>query len=204
MDRKRSSLLSALVFSVLLIATVSSGFGKEFLTEKEIQLIQDNRRIDLRVKIYMEAAALRLKVAEERLTGKESAPGDPLEFFTPEDMLDGYYRIVKSVESNLDDAANMKAADLARERKLSQECPDCGTGAPTGETIGKALSNLRKETEKNAAQLAVLKKIAEDKQKEELWKLVNHAIEINDEAHEGAVYGLSKHPAPPEKEKKKK
>jgi hypothetical protein len=33
---------------------------------------------------------------------------------------------------------------------------------------------------------------------------VNDAIDITQEAHEGAAYGLSKHPAPPEKEKKKK
>jgi hypothetical protein len=184
--------------------TVPPGFGKEFLSEKEIQSLQDNRGIDKRIKIYMEAAALRLKVAEERLTGKESAPGDPLEFFTPEDMIDGYYRILKSVEHNLDDAANMNAAALARERKLAEDCPSCGTGVPTSETLGKALKNLKSETEKDTVQLLILKKIAEEKQKEELWKLVNDALDITKEAHEGAEYGLIKHPAPAEKEKKKK
>jgi hypothetical protein len=156
--------------------------GKEFLTDKEIAKIQDAQEIDARVKVYMDAAALRLKTAEERLVGKESEEGDPLEFFTPEDMLDGYYRILKSVMMNLDEAFQKPGQDR---RKLE-----------------KALKTLKGATEDGGKQLEILKKIAEEKQKEELWNLVNRAIDITDGAHEGAEYGLSKLPAPPGKKKK--
>jgi hypothetical protein len=174
-------------FPLILLLVVLNGAaasGKEFLTSKEIEGIQDTHEIEARVKIYLTAASLRLRSAEDRLVGKEIVPGDPLEFFTPEDMLDGYYRILKSVMMNLDDAA---------------QNPQTDRGA-----IGKALKNLKSSTEKAVEQLQILKKIAEEKRKEEFWNLVNKAIEITEGAHDGAEYGLSKHPAPPEKDRKKR
>jgi hypothetical protein len=75
---------------------------------------------------------------------------------------------------------------------------------PNRELVGKGLKALKSATEKAAVQLPILKKIAEEKRKEELWNLVNDAIEITDAANEGARYGLTKHPAPDEKEQKKK
>ncbi len=157
---------------------------KEFLTQKEIAKIQDAQAIDERIKIYMGAAALRLKAAEERLIGKEPEEGDPMEFFTPEDMLDGYYRILRSVMYTLDDAFQKPGPD--RER------------------VGKALKTLKGSTEEMLKELEILKKIAEEKQKEELWNLANKAIDITNGAHEGAEYGLSKQPASPDKKGKSK
>jgi hypothetical protein len=156
---------------------------KEFLTDKEIAKIQDAQEIDERIKIYLAAATLRLKTAEERLTGTEPEPGDPLEFFTPEDLVDGYYRIIRSVMYNLDEASQKPKTDR--------------------EKFGKALKSLKGATESAGKELDILKKIAEEKQKEELWKLVNNAIDITNGAHEGAEYGLSKQAAPPEKKKKR-
>ncbi len=158
--------------------------GKEFLTPKEIEQIQDAQEIDQRVKIYMEAASLRLKTAEARLGGKEAEPGDPLEFWTPEEMVDAYYRIVKSVMTNLDDA--YQKPDVDREK------------------VGKALKILKDTTEWAAKVLVSLKKTAEDQRKEELWNSVNLAIDITGGAHEGAELGLSKVPAPKEKRRGRK
>jgi hypothetical protein len=197
-----------LLFPVFIAAAPAAGRAKEFLTDKEIDQIRENQDIDARVKIYMEAAALRLKTAEERLNGKESEPGDPLEFFTPEDMLDAYYRILKSVMANIDDAANPDKASSLRDRALADDCGyNCGSNrkqVTKSDMLRKALKNLKSETEKNAAQLEVLKKIAEQKNKEELWNLVNNAIEINTGAREGAEYGLSKQPSQPSPPQKKK
>ena len=61
--------------------------AKEFLTPKEIEKIQEAQELDKRVKLYLDAAALRLKTVEERFRGQESNPGDPLEFFSIEEML---------------------------------------------------------------------------------------------------------------------
>jgi hypothetical protein len=157
-------------------AFIRTSFGKEFLTDKEIEKIQDAQEIDLRIKIYLEAAALRLQTAEERLTGKESEEGDPLEFYAPEDLLDAYYQIVRSVMINVDDAFQKSAGNRDR--------------------VVKALKNLKDSTEKYGKRLSVLKRIAEDRQKENLWNLVNQAIEITNGAAEGAELGLSKQTPP--------
>ncbi len=149
---------------------------REYLTPKEIEKIQDAQELDKRVKIYLEAASLRLKTAEERLNGKESEPGDPMEFFSAEDMVDGYYQIIRSVMLNLDGATQNPRTDKGM--------------------FVKALKNLKETTEKSQKDLAILKKIAEDKRMEGLWNAVNRSIDINDGAHEGAQMALSKEPEP--------
>jgi hypothetical protein len=68
--------------------------------------------------------------------------------------------------------------------------------------VFSGLKALRSATESSAKELEILKKIAEEQKKEELWNLVNKAIDITNGAHEGAVSGLKK--APPESDKKKK
>lgn len=165
--------------------TASGAPRKEFLTEKEIELIQISNEIHIRVKRYMDFAAARLKAAEERLSGKESEPGDPFEFFTPEDMLDGYYRIFESVMIQMENAYG-KSDPLEKSK------------------VQKALKDLKRATESALKQLAVLKKIAEEKNKEELWDLVNKAIDISNGAHEGAESGISNDPDPADKKSKKK
>jgi hypothetical protein len=170
--------LFAIVAGVACIIPASP--AKEFLTDREIAAIQDAQAIDLRVLIYMDAAKLRLKTAEERLAGKESQLGDPLEFFAPEDLLDGYYRILKSVMANLDAAYQQGV----REQK----------------NVQKALKTLKSATEAMSKKLDVLKKIAEEKKKEKFWNLVNQAIDITRGAHEGADYGLSQTSASPKKQ----
>jgi hypothetical protein len=99
-------------------------------------------------------------------------------------MLDGYYRIIKSVMMNLDEAA--------------------ARPGPNQALVGKGLKSLKSATEKAKVQLQILKRIAEEKQKEELWNLVNAALEITEGAYEGSKSGLDRFPTPEEKEKKKK
>jgi hypothetical protein len=146
--------------------------SREFLTPQEIAKIQDAQEIDLRVKIYLEAAALRLKTVADRQAGKESAAGDPLEFFSVEEMLDGYYRILHSVMLNLEDAdANPKT-----EPKKFQS----------------AMKNLKTVTESAIKQLEMIRKIAEEQRKEGPWKLAGKAIEITKGAHDGAAKALTR------------
>jgi hypothetical protein len=102
-----------------------------------------------------------------------------MEFYAPEDLLDAYYRIIRSVMINLDEAFQKSAGNRDR--------------------VVKALKNLRESTEKSLKRLAVLKKIAEEKKKEELWNQVNQAIEVTTGARAGAELGLSRE-TPPEKD----
>jgi hypothetical protein len=168
------------IFAVILIlaslcliaGALHSMQRNEFLTPQEIAKIQDAQEIDQRVKVYLEAAALRLKTVADRLAGKESAAGDPLEFFSVEDMLDGYYRILHSVMLNLEDAA----ANPKTEPKKFQS----------------AMKNLKAATESAVKQLEMIRKVAEEQRKEAPWKLAGEAIKITNGAHEGAVAALTR------------
>jgi hypothetical protein len=172
------------IFLFIIVAGVAciipASPAKEFLTDKEIAAIQDAQAIDLRVLIYMDAAKLRLKTAEDRLAGKESQENDPLEFFAPEDMLDGYYRILKSVMTNLDAAYKQGVGEQKK--------------------VQKALKTLKIATEAMSKRLDVLKKMAEEKKKEKFWNLVNQAMDITRGAHEGAENGLSQTSTSPKKQ----
>lgn len=156
---------------------------KEYLTPSEIEKIQDTHEIDRRVKLLLDAGALRLHTSQERLTGKEAEPGDPLELFSVEDLLDGYYRIIRSVMFTLDDEAQKPAPDKAR--------------------FSKGLKNLKDAAEHSLKELAILKQMVEDKKLEQPWNLVNRGIEITNGALEGANDALAKEPKtePPRKKR---
>jgi hypothetical protein len=172
----------SLSLALSLTVTVTGIFARpagEFLTEEEIELIQINQKVDSRIKLYLKAAALRLKSTEARLRGKETEPGDPLEYFTPEDMLDGYYRILNSVMFNLDDAYQ----NVNRENNR----------------LKKALKALQKSTKESLSELEFLEKLAKEQNKSELLRLIRRAIEITNGAHEGAADALSEKPPASEK-----
>lgn len=171
--RLQVHLTHVLLWMIFCFGITSANPAKEFLTDKEIELIQEARIIETRVAVYMEAAGLRLQTAEDRLAGKESKEGDPMEFFSSEEMLDAYYQIIKSVMSNVGDA--FENPNPRREGNIS-----------------KALKSLKSETERSLKELVILKRIAEEKKKEELWNLINEAIAITNGAHEGAEEGLSR------------
>ena len=165
-------MVAALLLAAVPLTAARQASRKEFLTPLEIEKIQDAQEISKRVKLYLQFSSLRLKVAAERLSGKESAPGDPLELFSVEDMLDGYFRILRAVMMNLEDAQAHPKTD-----------PD---------KFQEALKDLKTSTDAAAKPLAALKKIAEEKLREELWNMVNRAIEVNEAAREGATAALKK------------
>jgi hypothetical protein len=173
------SLLGAAIIFIAPLLAASVPRSREFLTEGEIALIQARQEIGPRVKFYLEAAQLRLKSAEDRLRGEETEPGDPLEYFTPEDMLDGYYRILESVMMNLEEAHQ--------------------TGGRDRSGIQEALKALKKRTEEYDRRLDSLKNLAEKKKNEELLRLIQKAEDITRGAHEGSKQALEEKIYDPEK-----
>lgn len=160
------------------------GIAREYLTPKEIERMQDTQEIDRRIKILVEAAALRLKTAEERLNGKESEPGDPLEFYSVEEMLEAYYEILRSVMLNLDGAVQKPRVEPSR--------------------IAAALRTLKDGAEKQQKSLAILKRMAEEKRNEPLWNLVGRALEVASGARDGAESGLTQYKEAEPRQKRKK
>jgi len=162
-----------LIAAMVLFGVVSAAFAsplRDYLTEEEIDGIRRNQKIDPRVKLYLKAASLRLTSAEARLAGQETEPGDPLEYFTPEDMLDAYNQILKSVMLNLEDA-------------VQKFPPDRGG-------IRKALKHLQGVMKKSIPRLENLERMAAAKEETEVVRLVRRAIELSNGALEGAEEAL--------------
>ena len=162
----------------LLIGTISLGpalfaaprASREYLTKEEIALVQAKQKIGPRIEYYLRIAELRLESARARLEGEETLPGDPLEYFTPEDMLDGYYRILNSVMLNLEEAYQKSGFDAA--------------------SLQKALKELNKRTEECSRILGVLETLAKERDDEEMQRLVARASDITHGAREGASQAL--------------
>ena len=159
-------------FAFLFLTALSGAWARDFLTDQEIARMQKTQDIDRRAKIYMDAASLRLGTALDRFEGKESKPGDALEFFSQDEMLDDYYKIIERVMLVVGDAF-----EFPRYRENIN--------------IKKALQTLKSECSGNLKKLSALKKLAEDKQNEELWNGVNRAIAITGGMRDGAEEGLS-------------
>ena len=180
----KTALAAWLAAGCLSAAPAQKFASREYLTQEEITKIQDTQEIDQRTKLYLEFAALRLKVAEARLWGKESPAGDPMEFFSVGDMLEGYYQIIRSVMITLDDA--YQKPHIEREK------------------VFKALKSLRDSTGKAIQDLEVLKKVAEEKKLEDVWNQAEQALDIARGAREGAELGLEGQPKEPKDKKGKK
>lgn len=156
--------------SVVPVLSASARGSREFLTEEEIALVQAKQKIGPRIEYYLRIAALRLESARARLQGEETLPGDPLEYFTPEDMLDGYYKIMNSVMMNLEDAYQKSGFDAASMKKVIKE--------------------LRERTEECGRGLEILETLAKEREDEQLLRLIARAKEITAGAHEGAAEAL--------------
>jgi hypothetical protein len=160
------------LMALLIFAMLPGAFARDFLTEQEIKRMQNTQDIDRRTNIYMDAALLRLRTAQDRFDGKESVPGDEMEFFSQEDMLDDYYRIIDRVMLIVGDAF-----ESPRRRENIN--------------IKKALNTLKSESSDNLKKLAELMKLAGEKQKEGLRNRVNRAIDITGGLLDGAEEGLA-------------
>ncbi len=163
----------AFIAGILIAGAVSAAFcypDRESLTDTEIDAIKKNQAIAPRVKLFLRAASLRLTSTEARLAGQVTEPGDPMEYRTPEDMLDDYYRILNSVMLNLEDA--------------TQNFP------PDRDGIRKALKHLRDIMKKSIPKLEILEKMATEKQETELIRLISRAADISNGALEGAEEAL--------------
>ncbi|MDR1728507.1 MAG: hypothetical protein LBT74_11400 [Acidobacteriota bacterium] len=161
----------ALAFA--LVAAGGEAWARDFLTEAEAVLMQNVRSIDKRTGVYMDAAALRLATALDRFEGRESAPGDALEFYSQEEMLDDYREILEHVMIVVGEAF-----DEPRRRE--------------NVNIKRALKNLKSEMLRDKARLETLKGLAVERRREELRERVNRALDVTGGVLDGADEGLAR------------
>ena len=160
------------VFALLLFAPLSDARARDFLTEIEITQLRNAPNIDKRTDIYMDAALMRLRSVQDRFEGKESEPGDAMEFYSQQDMLDDYTEIMNRVVLIVGDAFEMPHH---REN--------------TG--IKRALNILKSKCSESFNRLAELRKNAEKKQLKSLLNNINHTIDVINDILDGAKEGLA-------------
>ncbi len=162
--------LSAAALVVLLLPGAIP--GRELLTEKEIEQLRLYRELDKRVEIYLKAAELRLDTLKQRLAGQESKEGDPLEFQSTLDLLEGYSRAMRSIMANIDEAVGYK-------KELGKE-------------LVNALEKLKESSEKYHPRLEEVLKEAVKRKDQQLYRQAERAIELTRGAVEGAKIGLER------------
>jgi hypothetical protein len=148
------------------------GHARDYLSDKEIELLQDTRSVAKRTRISMNAAALRLKTASDKLFNKEYEAGDPMELLLPEEVMEDYCKILHSVQLNV-------AYAVEKPHRTGNE------------TVEKALTTLKEETEKALRSLEVLQRIAKEKQRDTLLDHIQDAIELTQETLDDASEKLA-------------
>ena len=171
-NRKKQVGAIAAIFAILLSAAGSGVQARDFLTDAEIRRVQSTQDIERLTGIYMDVSASRLRTAQDRFEGRESKPGDALEFYSQEDMLDDYFIIMDRVMLIVGDAFE---SPRARENV----------------NIKRALNLLKSKSPDNLKRLSILKNLAEEKQKNGLWNRINRAIDITNDVLDGAEEGLA-------------
>jgi hypothetical protein len=176
----QKSLLFFVLLSLLFMLSFSpAGHAKDFLTDKEIERLQETQSVANRTRIYMDAAALRLKTVKDKLSNKEYEAGDPMELLMPDEVIDAYCKILRSVHLIVGYAI---------------EAPN----RRGNESAEKALKTLKAETTIELKELDVLRRMTEEKHLNPLLDSINDAIDITndiiDDANEKLAGLRSKDP----------
>lgn len=159
------------VLGILVVLLLSlSGLSREFLSEKEIDQIREAQELDRRTELYLKFAALRLAAFKSRMAGFESKEGDPMEFYSPADMIYGFGQCLRAVEDTIDDALTSKRVEA--------------------KPLVKALNLLKDYATQSLPELDKATQLAVNKKDEALYKSVQKAIEITKAAVEGSTEGL--------------
>jgi hypothetical protein len=145
--------------------------GDQF-TNVETQKLRDNQDLGHRVGILLTIAETRLAEIGRRMKKQEwtEKEPNPLEFYTPEQMIHAYERAVDAVMINIDEKAKYKLA-------------------PPKE-IRKALEKLSEKITAFEPQLAPVKELAVQTKDEILYREVLRAEKTTGIARKGALYGL--------------
>lgn len=169
---QQKCLLVFLLLSLLFILSFSSaGHARDFLTDKEIERLQETQSVAARTRIYMDAAALRLKTVKDKLSNKEYEAGDPMELLMPEEVIDAYCKILRSVHlitGYAIEAPNRKG----------------------NESVEKALTILKAETTIALKELDILLRMAEEKQRNLLSGSINDAIDVTNDTFNDTIEKL--------------
>ncbi len=145
--------------------------GDQF-TDAEYEKIQDAQELLKRVKLLLEIATSRLDEIERRSSGRQwdKEEPNPLEFFTYGQLMHAYTKALDSLMINIDEKAKYKTA--------SQK------------DIRKSLEQVNEKVTQFIPRLEPIKKLAEERQDEELYLELRVAKRKSETAQKGSQLGL--------------
>ena len=149
-----------------------SGIRGDQFTDTEYDKVQDAQKLKDRVKIFMEIAESRLVEIERRREGIEwkGDKENPLEFYTPAQMVHAYDRSISGTMIFIDEKAT---------RRLEKE-----------KEIKKALTVLNKKMQEFIPRLEPIRQQAIDAKDEELFIEIRSAMTNSEKALKGSQLGL--------------
>ena len=145
--------------------------GDQF-TSVEYELVQDAQALKPRVKVFLKIAEARLDEIERRMAGTEWEKEDPnpLEFYTYAQLVRAYQRSLRSTMINIDEKARYKSA--------------------TEKDIQKSLELLNSGIQTFIPRIEPVKKLAEDREDEDLHLEWREAWKFSQKALQGSQFGL--------------
>ncbi len=145
--------------------------GDQF-TDAEYEKIQDAQELRKRVKLLLEIAESRLDEIQRRGSGREwdKKEANPLEFFTYGQLMHAYTKALDSLMINIDEKAKYKTA--------------------SEKDIRKSLEQVNEKVTQFLARLDPIKKLAEERQDEELYLELRAAKRKSETAQKGSQLGL--------------
>ena len=149
----------------------SSVSGDQF-TDAEFELLRDAQELKMRVKVFLKIAEARLDEIERRMAGIEWEKEDPnpLEFYTYAQLARAYQGSIQGIMINIDEKARHKIA--------------------TEKDIKKSLELLNSRVQTFIPRLEPVKKLAEDRQDEDLYLEWREAWKASQKALQGSQFGL--------------
>lgn len=173
-NRSALDRLARCLVAILLMSQVAARAGQiqEWMTPAEIEKFRDEQDLSKRTGLYMSAAKLRLEKAGERLSGKNSAEGDPLEFHSVTDLILGCRSAIRAAMLGIQDQVTYKKAE--------------------SEEVIKALKELKSTTEGIMPELERVQKLALEKRDEALYKAVKDCAQYADSAARGSKDAIEK------------
>ncbi len=149
-----------------------SGISGDQFTDAEYEKLRDAQEIRNRVKVFLEIAESRLDELDRRREEREwdKEEDNPLEFFTPGQLLRAYNRAVVGTMVNIDERAKYKTS------------PE--------KDIRKALEAVNKKASEFIPRLESVRQYAIDRKDEELFLEWREAKKQSDIALKGSQFGL--------------
>lgn len=146
------SILSIIALLVVWTASVpaipGSGWQRDHLTEKEIDLVRVNQEIDMRTEVFMKAAERRILVLiDPQVTQKkkEEEIWGPMPKGTPLELLQDYKRILEELEEKLDDALNRDSRNPALEKAVKKAKESAASQVVKLRGLGQKLTEAKEQ-----------------------------------------------------------